>query len=144
MIRRDTGFLEKVLRGTSISRYDHYIREAEIYPEYSLSSYFNEFIALHDLKASSVVEKSRLAREYAYQILNGRKRNPARDKIICLCIGARMPFDSIQRALKISHKGILYAKDRRDAAISVFVHNQVYDMDEINGFLRSKGLEPLS
>jgi len=143
IIRRDTGFLEKVLKGTSIEKYDHYVKEANLCEDYSLSTYFNEYIAKHDLKASSIVEKSRLSREYAYQILNGRKRNPSRDKIICLCIGAQMPYEYIQRALKISQKGILYAKNRRDAAISVYIHNEVYDLEVINEFLKSKGFDPL-
>lgn len=41
----------------------------------------------------------------------GAKANPGRDKILCLCIAARMDINEIRRALEISNCAILYARN---------------------------------
>ena len=41
----------------------------------------------------------------------GTKANPGRDKILCLCIAARMDINEIRRALEISNCAILYARN---------------------------------
>ncbi len=143
MNKKDTGHLDMILEKTSIEGLEDYIENEEILPEYTIQSYFNEYIADHELKASEIIENSQIAREYAYQILNGRKKNPSRDKILALCLGAKMPLKDIQRVLKLSHQGILYAKNVRDAVIIVCIHHNIYEISTINDYLQEKNCPPL-
>jgi len=136
---KETSQLDEILKGTSLEEIDRYVLEEGLLPEYTIQTYFNEYIAKHGLKVSVIVEKSRIAREYAYQILNGRKKNPSRDKLLSLCLGAEMELKDVQRILHISHQGILYSKNVRDAVIIVCIHHRIYDIDEINEYLKEKG-----
>lgn len=88
---------------------------------------------------AEVVRQSNISRNYVYNILNGN-RNPGRDKIIALCIGAGMNCGQINRALKIAKEGILYAKDERDARIMIAVNNGVKSVTELNLLLEGEGL----
>lgn len=109
-----------------------------------LSDYFSSIMNEHGLSASDIVKASELPESYAYQILNGTKKNPARDKILALCIGAKMNLAEIKRALEIAGCGILYSKNPRDAAIIFCIKNNKYRMYEINEFLSDSGLELLT
>ena len=50
--------------------------------------YLNWMIGVKGLTTSEVVAASGISRNYVYNILNGDKKNPGRDKVIALCIGA--------------------------------------------------------
>ena len=95
------------------------------------------------VKLSDIVTRSHLSKDYAYPILSGTRKNPSRDRIIALCIGAQMSLSETQRALEIAKAGILYPKDNRDAALIVCLNEKQYDIIKINAFLESHGLEPL-
>lgn len=103
------------------------------------SEYINDYIGENDLHVAEVVRRSNISRNYVYNILNGN-RNPGRDKIIALCIGAGMNCGQINRALKIAGEGILYAKDERDARIMIAVNNGVKSVTELNLLLEGEGL----
>ena len=143
MNKKDTGHLDEILKKTSFDGLENYIITEDLLPQYTIQSYFNEYIAEHGLKVSEIVEKSQLAREYAYQILNGRKKNPSRDKLLALCLGAEMPLKDIQRTLKISQHGILYSKNVRDAVIIVCIYHKIYEINKINEYLQEKNCTPL-
>lgn len=51
--------------------------------------YLNQYISEHAVPISEVIAASRINRNYVYNITNGVKKNPGRDKIIALCMGAR-------------------------------------------------------
>ena len=74
------------------------------------ADYLNEYMAEHDIDLAELLCRSNISRNYVYNIING-DRNPGREKIIALCIGAGMNCSEINRALKIAQEGILYAKD---------------------------------
>lgn len=58
--------------------------------EFSFSQYYNSILHCKNISLAEAVKNSTLERHYAYQIVNGTKANPGRDKILCLCIAARM------------------------------------------------------
>ena len=87
--------------------------------------------------------RSNISRNYVYNIING-DRNPGREKIIALCIGAGMNCSEINRALKIAGEGILYAKDPRDARIMIAVNQGSATVTGINLMLEGEGLPILT
>ena len=79
--------------------------------EFSFSQYYNSILHCKNISLAEAVKNSTLERHYAYQIVNGTKANPGRDKILCLCIAACMDINEIRRALEISNCAILYARN---------------------------------
>lgn len=108
----------------------------------SFAQYFNEYIGEHNLVLSEIIDRSGISRNYAYNIVNGT-RNPGRDKIIALCIGAGMNVSACNRALKIAKEGVLYPKDERDARIIIAINSGAVKVMDINFILESEGLELL-
>ena len=68
-------------------------------------------------------------------------RSPGRDKILLLCLAARLPLNKVQRSLEISGQAILYARNKRDSAV-IFAINEKLTVPEVNELLFQLG-EPL-
>lgn len=107
----------------------------------TIQGYFNYIIAKKQLEAADVVRESNLAPAYAYQILNGTKKHPARMKIVALCLGCRMTLPETQRALEIAGLRKLYPRDAADAVIIFHINNGNCSVDDINIKLHELGLE---
>lgn len=105
--------------------------------------YFNEVIAEKQLKLSQVISASGISRNYVYNILNGDKKNPGRDKVIALCVGAAMSYSQTQRALELAKAAPLYPKDPRDVRIAVAINSGIGDVTELNLLLDRYSLPPL-
>lgn len=108
----------------------------------SFAGYFNEYIGEHSLVLPEIIERSGISGNYVYNIVNGI-RNPGRDKIIALCIGAGMNVSECNRALKIAKEGVLYPKNERDARIIIAINSGITKVMDINIILDNEGLELL-
>ena len=137
-----TNELHTLLESMGLKDYDDYITANDITGDLTIQSYFEEYMADHGLNKKDLVKNSLLDRTYGYQILSGL-RQPSRDKILAMCLSAGMSFHEIQRALEIAKAGILYPKDPRDAAIILCIHNQLYNVSDVNMYLDQKGFEPI-
>jgi len=138
-----TDRLEKILK--DVKTEDDIREYMENYAENSytgFAAYFNDYMKAHQLEMAEVIAGSNISRNYIYNIMNG-DRNPGRDKIIALCIGAGMSCRDINRALKISQKGVLYAKNERDARIMIAVNKGIKNVTQLNIILDREGLEIL-
>ncbi|BDF08089.1 hypothetical protein CE91St49_15250 [Emergencia timonensis] len=106
--------------------------------------YLNWIIAKKELTTAEVITRSGVNKNYVYNILNGDKKKPGRDKILALCIGARMSYSETQRALEIGNVAPLYPKDERDVRIAVGINSGAGDVMKINLILDEYGLEPIN
>lgn len=91
------------------------------------SSFLDYFFSLPETTAVSradLVQASGIERTYCYQILNGR-RAPGRDKIISLCLAARLSLKKTQRALESAGMAPLYSRSRRDAILIYSVNHHL-------------------
>ena len=110
----------------------------------TLSGYFNTFIAAHpELTPSKIVKNSDLKREYGLALLNGSKKNPSRDRVIALCIGAGMTPKEANRALRYADHALLSPKNDRDCVIIMALNKNTTSAIEVNLSLDEKGLELL-
>ena len=110
----------------------------------TLSDYLNAYIGSHGLTVPDIIRGSLLSSDYAYQILNGRKKSPSRERLIPLCLSMKMSAEDTNRALKLACAGELYSKIPRDAAIIVCINNCVFDVMRVNEYLVSQGFEPFA
>ena len=135
------NILKKVKDETEVKKYiEENIETLEF--DNSFARYFNEYIGEHNLTVPEITERSGISGNYVYNIVNG-VRNPGRDKIIALCIGAGMDVSECNRALKIAKEGVLYPKNERDARIIIAINNGITRVMDINIILDNEGLEPL-
>lgn len=83
----------------------------------SISEYLEVLINEKALKKSDVIERANLDKNYAYQIFNGNKTNPSRDKLIMLAFGMKLNLAETRKLLKLCNTADLYARSPRDSII---------------------------
>ncbi len=109
----------------------------------TLHSFLNRLLAENEITVSELITRSGINKNYIYNILNGERRNPGRDKIIALCIGASAGFRGTNRALELAKQSALYPKDERDARIAIAINKGATNVTDVNLELERYGLAPL-
>ena len=89
----------------------------------NLDEYLGVLLKEKNLKKSEVIEKSNLDKNYAYQLFNGIKKNPSRDKILMLAFGMKLTLDETRKLLKIAGLSDLYVRIPRDSVIIFCLQN---------------------
>lgn len=140
-MNKDTKQLEEELR--SFSNFESFYNEnRDIICEISLSKYLQEIISKKSLDKNEIIKKSELSEIYAYQILSGVKKSPARSKVLSLIIAMKLSFDEAQDILKKTGYPTLYAKNPFDCVI-IYGLCKKMSVVEINEILFENGLETL-
>ena len=109
----------------------------------SFHLYLNEKIVEKKISVPELMRRSCINKNYGYNILNGARRKPSRDRIIALCIAARMTLGELQHALILAKQAVLCWCDERDVRIASAVENSMGDVMKVNLILAEKGVEPL-
>ena len=144
MDRKTTRSLSRILEdisdAESADRFieDHGDRSYDYFYEY-----LNDIISQKNLATAQVVANSGISKNYVYNILNGDKKNPGRDKVIALSVGAKMTYRQLQRGLEIAGLAPLYPKDARDVRIAVAVNSGIENVTALNLLLMQYNLAPL-
>ncbi|HBL40078.1 MAG TPA: hypothetical protein DDY98_00295 [Ruminococcaceae bacterium] len=140
-MEKTTDELLKILK-SSKSYTDFFQHEYEQLNFSSIAEYLEILLNEKGLKKSDVIQKSNLDKNYAYQIFNGNKTNPSRNKIIMLALGMGLNIDETKKLLKICCLSELYVKSARDSIILFCLENKK-DIITVNEMLDEKGLELL-
>ncbi len=122
---------------------ESFMSNPKITDEYkTFIKYYRSLPQVQALTDSDLINLSGIEKSYYYQIFKGT-RNPSRDKVLRLCIGAGLSMRETTRALELSQLAPLYPKNRRDIIISVAInqHASVLDTDTL---LDKYNEEPLS
>ncbi len=139
MDKDTTRNLSRILENTSEQKdADGFVQSAQFQYFYQ---YFNSFMADSSKSVTDVIRSSGISRNYVYNIINGDKKHPGRDKVLALCIGAGMNYTQTQRALEISGLAALYPKDERDVRIAIAINQGMENVMEVNDLLYGFGLE---
>ncbi len=89
----------------------------------TLDEYLGVLLKEKNLKKSEVIDKSNLDKNYAYQLFNGIKKNPSRDKILMLAFGMNLTLEETRKLLKIAELSDLYVRIPRDSVIIFCLQN---------------------
>ena len=119
MMDKSTDELLKILKnkreyGTFFSE-----QSSELYFG-SAAQYLEILLHSKGLNKSEVIKRGNLDRNYAYQIFNGTKKNPSRNKVIMIAIGMDLTLDETQTLLKMCGLTELYVRILRD---SIIIHS---------------------
>lgn len=104
--------------------------------------YFERILKNKGLKKSEVIQQADIERTYGYQLLNGTKK-PSRDKLIQLCMGAKLKVEETQMALKRTGFAPLYPKNKRDCII-IYAIKSGKSVSETDALLDKFGVELLN
>lgn len=121
---------------------DYFVDEVNELVFSSLGEYLDLLINEKKLRKSDVIRKSNLDKNYAYQIFNGNKLNPSRNKMIMLSFGMGLSVSETRKLLKIANVSDLYPRSPRDSVI-IYCLNKGMDLIGANELLNDYKLEIL-
>ena len=125
----DTSELRSELMETA--DLDSFLKEnADNFKRQSVQELLQSMFLKTDLSKAELARRSGVSTVYLHQIFAGR-RNPSRDRLLCLAIGLSATLEETQNLLRRCGLAELYAKDRRDAIILYGIAHQS-DLQKIN------------
>ena len=135
-----TGEIEKEL--AAAPNLKEYLSESkDRFAIESIQDLLKELYAKTRLSKAEIARRSGMSSVYLHQLFAG-KRNPSRDRLICLSVGMGASLDDVQRLLRRCGYAELYARDKRDAIIIYGItHGQ--DLHEINDALFDENVDTL-
>ena len=83
-----------------------------------------------ELTKAELARRACISEVYLHQVFAGR-RNPSRDRLLCICIGLGITLEETQRMLTQGAYALLYPRIKRDAIISYGLVHQL-SLGEIN------------
>ncbi|MBQ7465335.1 MAG: helix-turn-helix transcriptional regulator [Oscillospiraceae bacterium] len=69
-----------------------------------------------NITKAALAKQSGMSEVYLHQVFSGR-RNPSRNRLLCLCFGLQATFEETQNLLLQCRLAPLYPRDKRDAII---------------------------
>ncbi len=140
-MKKDTNELLKELKDFSSFK-SFYNENKENIASVSLSEHLEKIIVEKSLNKAEIVENSEMSEVYAYQIISGVKKNPRREKVLCLAVGMGLSCDETQELLKKTGYAPLYAKNPFDAIV-IYGLAKHLNVVEINNLLFEYNQETL-
>ena len=107
----------------------------------TIQELINALYVKTDMTKAELARRSGVSTVYLHQLFSGR-RNPSREKLICIAIGLGASLDETQEMLRRSGFAELYAKDKRDAII-IFGITHGKNLLQVNDDLFYKNMETL-
>ena len=140
MEEKETGDLSRELMETA--DLDAYLKENRaVFAERSPAELLTQIYEKQKLSKAELARRAGMSEVYLHQVFSGR-RNPSRDRLICICIGLEITLEETQTLLKQATYAQLYPKIRRDAIISYGIAHHT-SLDEINDHLFSENEKTL-
>ena len=107
----------------------------------SAADYLNLLFNRKNVTKAALAKKACMSEVYLHQVFAG-KRNPSRNRIICICFGLGANLEETQEFLKHCGHAQLYAKIERDAIVIYGLANGL-DLIEVNDKLFAENEESL-
>lgn len=140
-MKKDTNELLEELN--SFSSFNGFIEEnREEISSIPVSRYIESIIEEKGLSKSKIIEKAEMSEVYGYQIISGIKKNPKREKILCLAFGMELTFEETQDMLKKTGYAPLYPKNEFDVVL-IYGLCKKLSIVEVNNLLFEYGQETL-
>ena len=140
MEEKTTGDLTRELM--SQANLDLYLKDNQsLFSDSNVAEFLLALCKKNPIAKIALARKAGMSEVYLHQVLSGR-RNPSRDRLLCLCLALEATMDEIQALLQCASYAQLYPKIRRDAII---IHGIVHhtDLSAINDKLCAEGEKTL-
>ena len=140
-MEKTTSELTEILK-RSKSVNDFFEQQAGELEFESIGSYLEFLLNIKGITKQRAIQMANLDASYAYQIFNGNRKNPGRNKIIMLCFGMSLSLEETKKLMRLAKVSELYIRDSRDAVIMYSLEHHLTLIDT-NEELFSKGMEIL-
>ena len=100
------------------------------FAENGVSNLLKQLYETKEFSKAELARRSGISEVYLHQVFAGR-RNPSRDRLLCICVGLGVTLEETQRMLTQGGYAQLYPRTRRDAIISYGVIHRL-PLGEIN------------
>ena len=140
MEEKTTGDLTRELM--SQASLDLYLKDNQsLFSDSNVAEFLLALCKKNPIAKIALARKAGMSEVYLHQVLSGR-RNPSRDRLLCLCLALEATMDEIQALLQCASYARLYPKIRRDAII---IHGIVHhtSLSAINDKLFAEGEKTL-
>lgn len=134
---------------------EHFLKSCETYEDFEkrfsdellnedgrIGMYLSSLLNKYDQKASVVSFDAHLNPSYVGNIMNGKKNNPSRDALICICFALGASEEELQYLLKYAGHAPLYVRRKRDVIIWFGIKKKE-SLEMVNDNLIERGLKPL-
>ena len=91
-------------------------RNQERFVNENISDLLNQLFERKNISKAALAKQSGMSEIYLHQIFAGR-RNPSRNRLLCLCFGLDATVEEAQELLRLCKMAQLYPKLKRDAII---------------------------
>ena len=137
---KDTNNLrQKLMEAPSL---DQFLSEnQDSFNRDSVCELLNRLFQKRRISKATLAKQSGMSEVYLHQVFSGR-RNPSRNRLLCLCFGLNASLEETQELLKQCGFAQLYPKDRRDAIILYGILNGM-DLFAVNDKLFAENEETL-
>lgn len=119
-----------------------YRENEEAFVPGDLATELEALLAEKNLRKKDVIASSNLSEIYAYQIFGGQRKNPGREKVLCLAVAMGLNLEEVQKLLKVSGYAPLYAKNDFDCIVLYGICRGLSVL-EINEMLYDNGKDTL-
>jgi len=137
---KDTNNLQQELMETATL--DQFLSEnQDNFNRDSICELLNRLFQKRRISKATLAKQSGMSEVYLHQVFSGR-RNPSRNRLLCLCFGLNASLEETQELLKQCGFAQLYPKDRRDAIILYGILNGM-DLFAVNDKLFAENEETL-
>ena len=137
---KDTNNLQQELMETATL--DQFLSEnQDNFNRDSICELLNRLFQKRRISKATLAKQSGMSEVYLHQVFSGR-RNPSRNRLLCLCFGLNASLEETQELLKRCGFAQLYPKDRRDAIILYGILNGM-DLFAVNDKLFTENEETL-
>ena len=140
MEKKNTDGLQQELMG-SPDLEQFLSQNQEQFVNKSVSELLNHLFEKKYISKAALAKQSGMSEIYLHQIFAGR-RNPSRNRLLCLCYGLGASVEETQELLKLCGMAQLYPKLKRDAIIYYGLLHGL-SLSEINDKLFDKNEETL-
>ena len=140
---KTTRSLSRILQKSKTEEDMQYIKSLIPDEDDDLHIYLNKLIAKKHLTITEVSKRSCVSRNYVYNIFNGQRKRPSRDKLLSIAIGMNMNYSETNRMLELSGLLPLYPKNGRDICIAIAINQMVGNVMDTNLILEKHGFKTL-
>ena len=137
MKKKDTDDLQQELMdSTDLTQF--LSKNSEQFVDKSVTEALNQLFQRKNISKAALAKQAGMSEIYLHQIFAGR-RNPSRNRLLCLCYGLEASVDETQEMLRLCGMAQLYPKVKRDAIIyygllhgvGLFeINDRLFDEDE--------------
>ena len=140
-IDKDTGSLaNELIQANNVNDFVH--NNNELLVPKNISEYLSNMMKKYNKSKKEVIQQADMVPVYAYQIFDGKRTSPGRDKLLQLAFGFPLTIEEANELLRAGGFNSLYVRNKKDAYI-MFSLAKKHTIAEVNELLINNNEPPL-